>query len=226
MLLHQLPRFSFISNTSLCSNLLFLPKTRLPIFSTLSGTYKSILSSTQTSSAPLFSSVSGSTQIEIPLDSSISEETQIESDPNLSFSEETQIEIPIEKLFIPPEVDVSDESSPLGSRVLKGSNIVLSGYASSARIVQAEFVKSSKRWEDCPSDGLPEFALVGRSNVGKSSLLNSIVRRKRLALTSKKPGWLLHAILCLLCLFIDYIESLFFYFYFLFFSLVKAKISW
>ena len=40
--------------------------------------------------------------------------------------------------------------------------------------------------EDCSSDGLPEFAIVGRSNVGKSSLLNSIVRRKKLALTSKK----------------------------------------
>lgn len=53
---------------------------------------------------------------------------------------------------------------------------------------QAEFVKSSVKTEECPSDGLPEFALVGRSNVGKSSLLNSLVRRKKLALTSKKPG--------------------------------------
>lgn len=42
--------------------------------------------------------------------------------------------------------------------------------------------------DQCPADGFPEFALVGRSNVGKSSLLNSIVRRKKLALTSKKPG--------------------------------------
>lgn len=52
----------------------------------------------------------------------------------------------------------------------------------------SDFVKSSVATEDCPSDGSPEFALVGRSNVGKSSLLNSLVRRKRLALTSKKPG--------------------------------------
>ncbi|KAK2997499.1 hypothetical protein RJ639_024790 [Escallonia herrerae] len=37
------------------------------------------------------------------------------------------------------------------------------------------------------ADGLPEFALVGLSNVGKSSLLDSLVRRKKRALTSKKP---------------------------------------
>uniref|UniRef100_M8AWI4 GTP-binding protein n=1 Tax=Aegilops tauschii TaxID=37682 RepID=M8AWI4_AEGTA len=55
-------------------------------------------------------------------------------------------------------------------------------------VVNADFIKSSVRPDDCPRDGLPEFALVGRSNVGKSSLLNSLVRRKRLALTSKKPG--------------------------------------
>ena len=65
---------------------------------------------------------------------------------------------------------------------------MLSKYARDAQVVQAEFIKSSVRTEDCPSDGLPEFALVGRSNVGKSSLLNSLVRRKKLALTSKKPG--------------------------------------
>lgn len=73
-------------------------------------------------------------------------------------------------------------------RVLRGSNIVLGPYARDAQITAAEFVKSSVKTEDCPADGLPEFALVGRSNVGKSSLLNSIVRRRKLALTSKKPG--------------------------------------
>ena len=65
---------------------------------------------------------------------------------------------------------------------------MLSKYASDAQVDCAEFIKSSVKTEECPSDGLPEFALVGRSNVGKSSLLNSLVRRKRLALTSKKPG--------------------------------------
>ncbi|RVW17262.1 GTP-binding protein [Vitis vinifera] len=102
---------------------------------------------------------------------------------------DTHIQIPLQNLFVPPETDISATSTPLTARILKGSNIVLSKYANDAQVVQAEFVKSSVRTEDCPSDGLPEFALVGRSNVGKSSLLNSLVRRKRLALTSKNPHW-------------------------------------
>lgn len=93
-------------------------------------------------------------------------------------------ELSLEKLFVPPGTNVSLDTA----RVLNGSNILLSNYANDALISQAEFVKSSVKTEDCPSDGLPEFALVGRSNVGKSSLLNSLVRRKKLALTSKKPG--------------------------------------
>ncbi|KAI9106819.1 hypothetical protein K1719_022347 [Acacia pycnantha] len=101
---------------------------------------------------------------------------------------ENHVEFSLEKLFVPPETDVSCDSANLSTRILKGSNIVLSKYARDAQVTQAEFVKSSVRTEDCPSDGLPEFALVGRSNVGKSSLLNSLVRRKKLALTSKKPG--------------------------------------
>ncbi|XP_073130901.1 GTP-binding protein At2g22870 [Henckelia pumila] len=97
----------------------------------------------------------------------------------------------LETLFVPPDTDVSSlEISSLGARILKGSNIVLSKYAAGdgTDVVNSEFVKSSVATEDCPSDGMPEFALVGRSNVGKSSLLNSLVRRKKLALTSKKPG--------------------------------------
>lgn len=96
----------------------------------------------------------------------------------------TPSELSLDKLFIPPDTTVSPDTA----RVLNGSNILLSNYANDAQVSQAEFVKSSVRTEDCPSDGLPEFALVGRSNVGKSSLLNSLVRRKKLALTSKKPG--------------------------------------
>ncbi|WZZ38127.1 hypothetical protein YC2023_034386 [Brassica napus] len=106
-----------------------------------------------------------------------------------SHLEDAPVEISLDKLFIPPETDISgDDLSRLAARILKGSNIVLSKYARDAQVVQADYVKSSVRTEDCPADGLPEFALVGRSNVGKSSLLNSLVKRKRLALTSKKPG--------------------------------------
>lgn len=108
---------------------------------------------------------------------------------NHEKSELSDVQLSIDKLFLPPDTDVSSlATTPLSSRVLKGSNIVLSKYATDIQVDSAEFVKSSVKTEQCPSDGLPEFALVGRSNVGKSSLLNSLVRRKRLALTSKKPG--------------------------------------
>lgn len=61
-------------------------------------------------------------------------------------------------------------------------------YAGHAQIKEVQFVKSSNRPKDCPKDGRPEFAILGRSNVGKSSLINSLVRKKEIALTSKKPG--------------------------------------
>ena len=50
------------------------------------------------------------------------------------------------------------------------------------------FKKSSANENQCPKDGFQEFALIGRSNVGKSSLINSILNRKNIAKTSKKPG--------------------------------------
>ncbi|GAB2284857.1 hypothetical protein Dimus_019310 [Dionaea muscipula] len=121
--------------------------------------------------------------------SSSSTLTHLPTETLTKTPEETQLEIPIDRLFVPPETDISPNGNvPISSRILKGSNIVLSKYASDAQVIRAEFVKSSVSPDDCPSDGLPEFALVGRSNVGKSSLLNSLVRRKKLALTSKKPG--------------------------------------
>lgn len=55
-------------------------------------------------------------------------------------------------------------------------------------IKNAVFVKSSNRLGQCPDDGKPEFAFVGRSNVGKSSLINMLLGRKNLAKTSAKPG--------------------------------------
>lgn len=55
-------------------------------------------------------------------------------------------------------------------------------------IKSAEFVISSSRVEQCPSSTLPEYAFIGRSNVGKSSLINMLTGRKSLAMTSSTPG--------------------------------------
>ena len=52
----------------------------------------------------------------------------------------------------------------------------------------AEFVKSSQYLEQCPQPDMPEFAFIGRSNVGKSSLINMLVEKKDLAKTSSQPG--------------------------------------
>ncbi|NLN06716.1 MAG: YihA family ribosome biogenesis GTP-binding protein [Firmicutes bacterium] len=56
------------------------------------------------------------------------------------------------------------------------------------KITSAKFVVSAAGPKQYPAGGLPEVALVGRSNVGKSSLLNSLVNRRKLALTSGTPG--------------------------------------
>jgi GTP-binding protein len=56
------------------------------------------------------------------------------------------------------------------------------------KILEAELIASAPRIDDLPSSGLPEIAFLGRSNVGKSSLLNALARRKKLARTSSTPG--------------------------------------
>lgn len=56
------------------------------------------------------------------------------------------------------------------------------------KITSAEFVRSAVSPSQYPNDKLPEIALVGRSNVGKSSLINTFVNRKGLAKTSSQPG--------------------------------------
>ncbi|APU67466.1 MAG: ribosome biogenesis GTP-binding protein YihA/YsxC [Christiangramia sp.] len=56
------------------------------------------------------------------------------------------------------------------------------------KIKSAEFVVSNSKVEQCPNSALPEYAFIGRSNVGKSSLINMLTDRKSLAKTSAKPG--------------------------------------
>ena len=56
------------------------------------------------------------------------------------------------------------------------------------RIKSAEFVVSNSEVSKCPKDLLPEYAFIGRSNVGKSSLINMLTSRKSLAKTSGRPG--------------------------------------
>ena len=51
------------------------------------------------------------------------------------------------------------------------------------QIKTAIFVKSSGKWQECPEPELPEYAIIGRSNVGKSSLINAMMNHKDLAKT-------------------------------------------
>lgn len=55
-------------------------------------------------------------------------------------------------------------------------------------LFNVSFKKSSSNEKECPNDNLREFAMIGRSNVGKSSLINAVLNKKNIAKTSKKPG--------------------------------------
>lgn len=52
----------------------------------------------------------------------------------------------------------------------------------------AEFIVSNTDYKLCPQDGRPEYAFIGRSNVGKSSLINMLANNSKLAMTSSTPG--------------------------------------
>lgn len=58
----------------------------------------------------------------------------------------------------------------------------------SIKKIDVRFYKSSNDYKQCPEGGLPEFAFIGRSNVGKSSLINLLASVKNLAKTSSRPG--------------------------------------
>ena len=55
-------------------------------------------------------------------------------------------------------------------------------------IKSANFIVSNSDAKKCPDSHLPEYAFIGRSNVGKSSLINMLTKRKSLAKTSGRPG--------------------------------------
>ena len=74
-----------------------------------------------------------------------------------------------------PSSDEVSHRSPPGSQEI-------------VKIQQIEVAYRSRRPDDYPPERLPEIAFLGRSNVGKSSLINSLLGRKKLAATSKTPG--------------------------------------
>ena len=56
------------------------------------------------------------------------------------------------------------------------------------KVTEAIFLQSNTDYEKCPKPDKPEYAFIGRSNVGKSSLINALVQKKSLAKTSQTPG--------------------------------------
>lgn len=56
------------------------------------------------------------------------------------------------------------------------------------RILSADYLRSATALDECPADAIPEVAFAGRSNVGKSSMINALTRRKKLVRVSNTPG--------------------------------------
>ena len=56
------------------------------------------------------------------------------------------------------------------------------------KVAHAKFVVSNTKVDQCPKSKMPEYAFIGRSNVGKSSLINMLCNQKKLAKTSSRPG--------------------------------------
>ena len=81
------------------------------------------------------------------------------------------------------DYDDDDDEGALGMRTLE-----LADQGRGANVKSCEFVQACVDLAGCPKPTLPEIAVIGRSNVGKSSLVNMLTNRKSLAKTSKNPG--------------------------------------
>jgi GTP-binding protein len=92
--------------------------------------------------------------------------------------------------------DDEDDTSAYGTPVLtedEGDSLDSKGKKKTPRrpspkVTSADFIKSSVSLDQCPAPLYPEFAVIGRSNVGKSSLINMLTGRNALAMVSKTPG--------------------------------------
>ncbi|KAK9833597.1 hypothetical protein WJX84_010058 [Apatococcus fuscideae] len=80
------------------------------------------------------------------------------------------------------DIEAPEELHPVGPEEVELPK------ASHTKVKTAEYVGSAVKLTQCPPPKLPEFAIIGRSNVGKSSLINMLTGRASLALTSKTPG--------------------------------------
>jgi GTP-binding protein len=88
--------------------------------------------------------------------------------------------------IVDDEEEVNEDEEQEGDAASSG--IIKLPPARNVKVKTAEFIKSSVTTEQCPAAIYPEFAVIGRSNVGKSSLINLLTGRNSLAMVSKTPG--------------------------------------
>jgi GTP-binding protein len=70
----------------------------------------------------------------------------------------------------------------------KRVTLQLNNHKKNMKVQEAKYVMSNSDYLKCPEPVLPEYAFIGRSNVGKSSLINMLTGKKSLAKTSQQPG--------------------------------------
>lgn len=173
---HQVPTPADKMATKVISHIQFL-KIHSNFFSKSRNAFKILNLNLKTSlccSADLSSSTSSSEQISHKKDVELIS-GQLAAEFSVSGSSLQQLT---------EEADVAKEKHSFPTKYI-GIELPV---AHDSRVKSAAFFKSSVDVTQCPTDGRPEIAVIGRSNVGKSSLINMLVNRKELALTSKKPG--------------------------------------